>query len=146
MLLLPLPYKRPCHCCCLIKSLAAASLPEYVATHSQPTGYLRPCELDTDQVSERVQTEQRQQHCGDLSFFTTFQKVSCNRSSSSPEGEQQSASAEKRNSSNPALNFLVPEVSCHFYWFASLRHKEQTSVISQRKGHAISPSPPLPQQ
>ncbi len=24
-----------------------ASLPEYVATHSHPTGYLRPCELDT---------------------------------------------------------------------------------------------------
>ncbi len=31
----------------LIKSLAAAGLPEYVATHSQLTGYLRPCELDT---------------------------------------------------------------------------------------------------
>ena len=31
--------------CCLIKNLAAAS-PEYVATHSHPTGYLRPCELE----------------------------------------------------------------------------------------------------
>ena len=32
-----------CCCChCLIKSFAAASLPEYVATHSQLTGYLHP--------------------------------------------------------------------------------------------------------
>ncbi len=37
-----------CCCChCLIKTLPAAGLPEYVATHSQPTGYLHPCELDT---------------------------------------------------------------------------------------------------
>ncbi len=36
-----------CLCCCLIKSLAAASLTEYVATHSPQTGYLRPCELNT---------------------------------------------------------------------------------------------------
>ena len=33
-------------CCCPIKSLAAASLPEYVDTHSL-TGYLHPKELDT---------------------------------------------------------------------------------------------------
>ncbi len=30
------------HCPYFIKSLGAPSLPEYVATHSQPTGYLRP--------------------------------------------------------------------------------------------------------
>ncbi len=29
-------------CCHLIKGLADADLPEYVATHSQPTGYLHP--------------------------------------------------------------------------------------------------------
>ncbi len=29
-------------CCHPIKSLAATSLPEYVDTHSLPTGYLRP--------------------------------------------------------------------------------------------------------
>ncbi len=36
-----------CHCHNPIKSLAAPCLPEYVATHSQLTGYLRPKELDT---------------------------------------------------------------------------------------------------
>ena len=33
-------------CCHLIKSLATASLPEYVDTYSLPTGHLRPWELD----------------------------------------------------------------------------------------------------
>ncbi len=37
-----------CHCSCHIKSIAAADLPEYVATHSHQTGYLLPCELDTE--------------------------------------------------------------------------------------------------
>ncbi len=40
LLLLPLPYKKPCR----------HWPPEYIATHSQPTGYLRPCELDTTLV------------------------------------------------------------------------------------------------
>ncbi len=44
------------HCHCLIKSLAAAGLPEYVATHSHLTGYLRPWELDS---REQFQTHQR---------------------------------------------------------------------------------------
>ncbi len=35
-----------CCCCWPIKDLATASLPEYVATHSHQTDYLRPCELD----------------------------------------------------------------------------------------------------
>ena len=36
-----------CHCSYPIKCLAATSVLEYVDTHSLPTGYLRPCELDT---------------------------------------------------------------------------------------------------
>ncbi len=46
-------------CCCHhpIKSLTAVSLSEYVDTHSPPTGYLRPCELDT--VHSRAQFHPR---------------------------------------------------------------------------------------
>ena len=41
----------PCGCCCLLNIFAdEAGLPEYVATHSLPTGYLRPCKLDTEKV------------------------------------------------------------------------------------------------
>ncbi len=37
--------------CYPIKSLADTNLPDYVDAHSLPTGYLRPCELDTNPPS-----------------------------------------------------------------------------------------------
>ena len=43
------------YCCrCLIKSFPATGLPEYLATHSQPTGYLRPCELDRNMFKRKI--------------------------------------------------------------------------------------------